>query len=127
MESLRHMLTFAKELAGRDLSFSVTARGKPEKKVVRRGGKKKPIVVTTKGDRMDLGTGDLAIPLMLAVSSFNLGGAVYTFAVIAGTTISLFLLLNFVSKHRVFLPALPPLCLGGVVALLVAKAVMLFA
>ena len=75
------------------------------------------------GERLDLGTGDLSVPAMMAVSAYSLGpsGLLYALAIAAGSTASIYFLLKFVSKERVFLPALPPICLGGLVALLAVK------
>lgn len=116
----RHMITLAKELGTRQLSFSVTAKTLParkekesEEKYVERAQKE--------GERMDLGSGDLAVPLMLAVSAYKLGGLGNSLAVALGCTIGIYITLWFVSKRRVFLPALPPICLAGVAALLVYK------
>ncbi len=69
-------------------------------------------------DRLDLGSGDLAIPAMLAVSAYSLAGLPGSVAVAVGSTISIYVLLHFVVKNRVVLPALPPICLGGLLALL---------
>jgi len=42
---------------------------------------------------------------------------------VVGTTISLYYTLHFVTEKRVALPALPPICLGGLSALLIWLAV----
>lgn len=118
----RHMITMARELSTRQLSFAVTAKSaparmpkEPEQAYVQRA--------TREGERMDLGTGDLSVPAMISVSAYSLGpnGLIYAIAVAIGSTVSLYLLLKFVSKRRVFLPALPPICLGGMLALLLVK------
>ena len=118
----RHMVEMARELSTRQLSFAVTAKEVPARKqdekievYVERANKE--------GDRLDLGTGDLSVPAMVAVSAYTLGpnGLIYSFAVAAGSTIALYMLLKFVSKERVFLPALPPICLGGMLGLLLVK------
>jgi len=118
----RHMVEMARELSTRQLSFAVTAKEVPARKkdekievYVERANKE--------GDRLDLGTGDLSVPAMVAVSAYTLGpnGLIYSFAVAAGSTIALYALLKFVTKERVFLPALPPICLGGMLGLLVVK------
>jgi len=120
----RHMVEMARELSTRQLSFAVTAKEVPARKqdekievYVERANKE--------GDRLDLGTGDLSVPAMLSVSAYTLGpnGLIYSFAVAAGSTIALYMLLKFVSKERVFLPALPPICLGGMLGLLLVKLV----
>ena len=116
------MVEMARELSTRQLSFAVTAKEVPARKqdekievYVERANKE--------GDRLDLGTGDLSVPAMLSVSAYTLGpnGLIYSFAVAIGSTLALYALLKFVSKERVFLPALPPICLGGMLGLLVVK------
>ena len=120
----RHMVEMARELSTRQLSFAVTAKEVP----ARKQNEKVEVYVeraNKEGDRLDLGTGDLSVPAMLAVSAYTLGpnGLIYSFAVAAGSTIALYMLLKFVSKERVFLPALPPICLGGMLGLLLVKLV----
>ena len=118
----RHMVEMARELSTRQLSFAVTAKEVP----ARKQNEKVEVYVeraNRDGDRLDLGTGDLSVPAMVAVSAYTLGpnGLIYSFAVAAGSTIALYALLKFVTKERVFLPALPPICLGGMLGLLVVK------
>lgn len=118
----RHMIEMARELSTRQLSFAVTAKELPAKKP-----KEAPQIYVERamreGERLDLGTGDLSVPAMLSVSAYSLGpnGILYSLAIAAGSTVSLYLLLRFVTKQRVFLPALPPICLGGMLALLALK------
>jgi presenilin-like A22 family membrane protease len=118
----RHMVEMARELSTRQLSFAVTAKNVPARKA------KEPVEeyverAEKEGERLDLGTGDLSVPAMMSVSAYTLGpnGLVYSLAVAAGSTLALYMLLKFVSKQRVFLPALPPICLGGMIALLLVK------
>jgi len=118
----RHMVEMARELSTRQLSFAVTAKNVPARKP------KESVEVyvaraNQEGERLDLGTGDLSVPAMMSVSAYTLGpnGLVYSLAVAAGSTIALYALLKFVSKEKVFLPALPPICLGGMAALLLVK------
>jgi presenilin-like A22 family membrane protease len=118
----RHMVEMARELSTRQLSFAVTAKNVPERKP------KETVEVyveraNREGERLDLGTGDLSVPAMMSVSAYTLGpnGLIYSLAVAAGSTVALYALLKFVSKEKVFLPALPPICLGGMLALLVVK------
>lgn len=118
----RHMIEMARELSSRQLSFAVTAKDVPARKP-----KEKTEAYVERameeGERLDLGTGDLSVPAMISVSAYTLGpnGLIYSLAVALGSTISIFLLLRFVSKQKVFLPALPPICLGGMLALLLVK------
>jgi len=118
----KHMITMARELSTRQLSFAVTAKSLPK----RMPSEPEPAYVqraTREGERLDLGTGDLSVPAMISVSAYSLGpnGLLYALAVGIGSTLSLYFLLRFVSLKRVFLPALPPICLGGMLALLLVK------
>lgn len=118
----KHMLVLAKELSSRQLSFSVTAKSIPPKL---KKEKMKDYIerVEKEGERIDLGTGDLAVPVMLSVSSLEIGhnAPIYAISVAGGATISLIVLLYFLSRKRVVLPALPPLSLGGLTFLLIAR------
>ena len=118
----RHMIEMARELSTRQLSFAVTAKSVP----LRKPKESREVYVERamkEGERLDLGTGDLSVPSMISVAAFTLGanGLVYSLAVALGSTVALYVLLKFVSNQRVFLPALPPICLGGMLALLLVK------
>ena len=118
----KHMIEMARELSTRNLSFAITAKNIP----ARKPSEKTEAYVEramNEGERMDLGTGDLSVPAMISVSAYALGpnGLLYAIAVAIGSTVSLFFMLKFVSERRVFLPALPPICLGGMLALLIVK------
>ena len=118
----KHMITMARELSTRQLSFAVTAKSVPAK-APKETAEHYVDRAMKEGERLDLGTGDLSVPAMLAVSAYTLGpnGLLYSLAVAIGSTISIYVLLRFVSKQRVFLPALPPICFGGMLALLIVK------
>jgi len=118
----KHMVEMARELSTRQLSFAVTAKNVPARKE-KETAEHYVDRANREGERLDLGTGDLAVPGMLSVSAYTLGpnGMIYALAVAAGSTIALYALLRFVSEKRVFLPALPPICLGGMLALLLVK------
>jgi len=118
----KHMVEMARELSTRQLSFAVTAKNAPVRKP-KESAEAYVERANNEGERLDLGTGDLSVPAMLSVSAYTLGpnGLIYALAVAAGSTAALYALLKFVSKERVFLPALPPICLGGMLALLLAK------
>ncbi len=118
----KHMIEMARSLSTRELSFAITAKNVPA-----RMPKEKTEVYVERamreGERLDLGTGDLSVPGMLSVSAFSLGanGPIYAAAIAIGSTISIYFLLQFVAKQRVFLPALPPICFGGMLSLLIVK------
>ena len=115
----RHMLTLAQGLGTNELSFTVTAtdgQGKP-------AGEK--IVSGERVSRLDLGSGDLAIPAMLAVSVYSATGILGSIAVLIGSIISIYITLKFVVEKHIVLPALPPICLGSLIALLISQAIAL--
>ncbi|MCX8197074.1 MAG: presenilin family intramembrane aspartyl protease [Candidatus Micrarchaeota archaeon] len=118
----KHMLSMAKELTSRDLSFSVTATSIPKRK---KNEKLQSFISRAKeeAERIDLGTGDLSVPTMLSVSAMTLGPNpfAYAFAVAFGATFSVFLLLVVVSRMKIILPALPPICLGGLLLLFLVR------
>ena len=118
----RHMIEMARELSTRQLSFAVTAKQVPDRKPHE---KREEYVdrAMREGERLDLGTGDLSVPAMMSVSAYTLGpnGLIYALAIAAGSTLSIYLLLQFVAKQRVFLPALQPICLGGMLSFLLVK------
>lgn len=118
----KHMIMMAKELSSRQLSFSVTAKSIPKRKE-HESVKAYEERLEREGERLDLGTGDLAVPAMLAVSAYSIGenGMLYSLAIALGSTVALYFLLKFVSKRKVFLPALPPICLGGMLMFLMVK------
>ncbi len=109
----KHMVYMAKEMSKMDLSFSIASR---EKRYVREKGKRKEEEFS-----VELGSGDIAIPLMLAVSAYNSFTIVDSLAVVLGTTIGLIVVLYYVTTRRVFLPALPPLCFSGVLFLAISR------
>ncbi len=70
--------------------------------------------------RVELGTGDLAIPLMVAISAYAPGpNFVLSFFVIFGAIAGLLLTMFILRKYRRALPAIPPLFFGIVVFVLI--------
>ncbi|MEW6328969.1 MAG: presenilin family intramembrane aspartyl protease [Candidatus Micrarchaeota archaeon] len=122
----RHMITMARELGKRELSFSVSASGKSYKAYRAPPSRLKTMPKEEKITTLELGTGDMAVPLMLAVSAYKVGGLVSSFSVVIGSSLALAYVLYYVYKNRVFLPALPPLAFGGLLVLAVVKLVGLF-
>ncbi len=120
----KHMITMAKELSSRNLAFSVSVQGvervqvAPQKAYAKKGMpvQAAPRYVNRKTS-LELGTGDMAIPLMLAVSSYKTGSIVAPFAVALAGAVALYVVLWYVMSRRTFLPALPPLCAAGALAL----------
>jgi presenilin-like A22 family membrane protease len=110
----KHMVYMAKELSKKNLSFSVAAKEKRYIKELKR----------EEESSLELGTGDMAIPLMLAVSAYKMSpalGLYYSLATIVGASIGLVFVLVYVTRKRVFLPALPPLTFFALSALALVK------
>ena len=120
----KHMITMARELSSRDLAFSVSVQGMervkvaPPKTYAKKGAqvKAEPRYVNRRTS-LELGTGDMAIPLMLAVSSYKTGSVVAPFAIAIASAAALYVVLWYVMSRKTFLPALPPLCAAGALAL----------
>jgi len=107
-----HMVYMARELGKRNLAFSVAATeyeiseetGKPERST------------------LELGTGDMVIPLMLAVSAYKIAlNPLDSIAVIFGAMTGLFLVLWYVNTRRTFLPALPPISFCALLSLAIFR------
>lgn len=133
----KHMLALSSALGTKELSFTVTAtmaKKEMPKEIPVHAAKKTSAVKTaaasakiseeTSGEwsgeeRLDLGSGDLAVPAVLAVAAYPVAGLAGSLAVIFGSSVALFILLDFVVTRRVALPAMPPISLGALLALLV--------
>ncbi|MBU0590857.1 hypothetical protein KKF81_00400 [Candidatus Micrarchaeota archaeon] len=101
----KHMVELANFVVKKDLAFTITAKLPAEKK-----GEPE--------NRMDLGTGDMIAPIMLEISalSFNPIASVFVFV---GAVVSMTLFLLLVWKKKMVLPALPPIVLGMIIALMI--------
>jgi presenilin-like A22 family membrane protease len=118
----KHMIYMAKQLSSRNLSFSLSAAKIPVKKPKE---KEKEYVerIKKEGEALELGTGDITVPAMLSVSAYalNQNGPIYSLAISLGSSVAIFLLMFIVSKRKIFLPALPPVCLGGLIGMLFVR------
>jgi hypothetical protein len=75
--------------------------------------------------RTALGTGDLAMPLMLAIAAYKVNlNFVLSFVIIIGATFGLLITMLILRKYKRALPAIPPILLGIGIALLVYFAVI---
>jgi len=93
----KHMVEFANYSLKKDLSFTITS--------------KKYIPELKRESRIDLGTGDIILPVMCEVSLLSISPFASLFVFIGAFT-SLALFLFFVLKKRMVLPALPPIAIG---------------
>ena len=110
----RHMVYMAQELGRRNLAFSVSAT---ESEYREETGKEEP-------STLELGTGDMVIPLMLAVSAYKISFSAFdSLAVVFGGLIGLAVVLWYVTNRRTFLPALPPISFFALLALGISRLV----
>lgn len=124
----RHMVTLASEFGKRDLSFSITSREKIREKVLVRTAEGKAVEkIEERTERLELGTGDIALPLAFNLVVFkeavlvSPGAAVAAFIVIGVfSALALGIVLAYVRKRGMFLPALPPILLGALLGYMVA-------
>lgn len=108
----RHMVYMARELGKRNLAFSVSAT---ESEYSKETGKEE-------SSTLELGTGDMVIPLMLAVSAYKISFSAFdSLAVIFGGLIGLAAVLWYVTSRRTFLPALPPISFFALLALGISR------
>ncbi|MEM2963392.1 MAG: presenilin family intramembrane aspartyl protease [Candidatus Anstonellales archaeon] len=120
----KHMIKFATEFGKRKLPFFVSS--KETRRIKEKLESSKGVVEVEKeveGGSISLGTGDIAIPVMLAVSSYDAFGFEGVIAVFIGCVFGLSAIVSMVYKNRIFLPAIPPICLGGLLSLLVLEIV----
>ncbi|MCX6798625.1 MAG: presenilin family intramembrane aspartyl protease [Candidatus Diapherotrites archaeon] len=107
----KHMVKLAKEITGRNLAFTVA--------------------MPTPSHQFELGTGDLVMPLLFAVSAMKAGSALGSPAflilpglILAASLAGLILTLEYLEKHvGKALPALPPQVALMIAAWLAGKAI----
>lgn len=103
----KHMVELAEYMVKKDLSFTVTSKMKMAKEKKER--------------RMDLGSGDLMLPVMISVSAMTIS-PIASLLVFIGATVSIGLFLVYVSKKKAVFPALPPIAFGIISFLLIGFA-----
>ena len=100
----KHMITMAKEFSEKDLAFSLRIGEKGR-------------VVGKERVGIELGTGDIVVPIMLSVSLYaDSLNVLKSMGAVVGATIGLLFVVYIVVQKRGYLPALPPiviLCLVG--------------
>lgn len=100
----KHMVSMAKEIIKQDMSFTVTAKER---------------LPTGRESRLDLGTGDLALPIMVEVSAYQIHPYL-SFVTMLGAIAGVAFVLVYAWKHKVFLPAIPSVLFGILLSLAVA-------
>ncbi|MDD2655920.1 MAG: presenilin family intramembrane aspartyl protease [Candidatus ainarchaeum sp.] len=102
----RHMVSMAREIIKQDMSFTVTATEK---------------TASGKVSRLDLGTGDLALPVMVEVAAYPIH-PLLSLVTLVGATAGVSFVLIYAWKNKVFLPAIPFIFSGMMVSLIAAFA-----
>lgn len=92
----KHMITMANEIVKRDMAFTISAEHTYP------FGKKA---------RLDLGTGDISLPIMAEVSAYAISPLLAAF-VFAGAVTGTLFVLYVAWRHKCVLPALPPIAAG---------------
>lgn len=92
----KHMVEMAGQIIKRNMAFTITASEK---------------LPSGKPSRLDLGTGDLSLPIMAEVSAYSISPALSLFA-LAGALCGALFVLFIAWKRKTILPALPPIAAG---------------
>jgi presenilin-like A22 family membrane protease len=92
----KHMITMANEIVKRDMAFTISAEHTYP------FGKKA---------RLDLGTGDISLPIMAEVSAYAISPVLSAF-VLGGAIAGTLFVLYVAWRHKCVLPALPPIAAG---------------
>lgn len=110
----KHMITLAKGLEGRAASFSISFALGDRKKIASAKRRLKPANETPpseaewSGEFIELGTGDIVMPAMLACAALKVSPLLSAAALVGGV-IGLFLLFHLLERRRGYWPALPPI------------------
>ena len=92
----KHMVTMANEIVKRNMAFTITAKEK---------------LPSGKESRLDLGTGDLSLPIMAEVSAYSVSPLLCAWALL-GALAGVGIVLFAAWKKKEVIPALPPIVLG---------------
>lgn len=134
----KHMIFMAKEFSKRDLSFSLASKEKIKvtkiktSYVIEKGVEVevKEKYIEEEVEHLELGTGDISLPLAFALVVFKTAYLDFNNAIAAFMFISLFSVISlgytlyFVKKYKLFLPALPPIVFGSFIGLIISKYVL---
>jgi presenilin-like A22 family membrane protease len=113
----KHMIYLAKEVMSRPSAFALSLPYKFKKPVVIQRGNEK---IRKKFHVFQLGSGDLAIPLMFAVSVMTSYGIVRALVTVIGSCISFFFMFYFFTKKPRALPAIPIICAGTMAGFIIS-------
>lgn len=92
----KHMVTMANEIVKRNMAFTITAKQK---------------LPSGKESRLDLGTGDISIPIMAEVSAYSVSPLLSAWA-LAGAILGVAIVLFIAWQKKEVIPALPPIAAG---------------
>ncbi len=142
----KHMITMGNVAIEKNLSFlimvneveavpvsSLSSKDRDEfkkskKNMEKQGGMIKELVDSNMAPisaRMALGTGDLAMPLMLAIAAYKVSlNFILSFVVILGATLGLIITMFILRRYKRALPAIPPILFGIIIALAAYFAIM---
>lgn len=104
----RHMVSMAREIIKQDMSFTVTAKER---------------LPTGRESRLDLGTGDLALPIMVEVSAYQIH-PLLSLITMLGAVAGVAFVLVYAWRRKVFLPAIPFIFCGVALSLLVSVGIV---
>lgn len=105
----KHMIYMAKEVTKTTSAFALSMPYKFKKPITFKVGKEK---IKKKFHVFHLGSGDMVIPLMFAVSVLATYGLAQALITVLGSAISFFLMLYFFAKRPQALPAIPIISSG---------------
>jgi len=109
-----HMVQFAKHFISMQTTFTIGAEG--VKEIVTR--KKGKLTKTFEPVRLELGTGDLAIPAALIVSVYKLGNFVFPLMTFIGAVIGLYFILKRAQEEKRVFPAMPSIAVSSIIMLM---------
>ena len=113
----KHMIYMAKEVTRRPSAFALSMPYKFKKPITFKVGKEK---IKKRFHVFHLGSGDMVIPLMFAVSVLAAYGLVQALITVLGSAISFFLMLYFFTKKPQALPAIPIISSGTLAGFLIS-------
>lgn len=117
----KHMIFIAKEVTKSPSVFALSMPYKFKKPIFFKVGKKR---IKKKFHTFQLGSGDMAIPLVLSISVLTAYSLSHALLTVLGSAISFFLLLYFFTKKPQPLPAIPIISVGTIAGFLISLAIL---
>lgn len=113
----KHMIYMAKEVTKKPSVFALSMPYKFKKPLTFKIGKEK---IKKRFHVFHLGSGDMVIPLMFAVSVLAAYGLAQALLTVLGSTVSFFLMMYFFTKRPEALPAIPIISAGTLAGFLIS-------